>query len=101
MTWANRSLETSLGEAGRLSACILEAILLHWIAIMVKGDIIAGQEAPTVEEEVTEEEEDVCVKVVNEKAEEENTETEAAEKEFVEDIVNASKFMDATNGNLE
>ncbi|KAK8283281.1 hypothetical protein V6Z12_D08G084100 [Gossypium hirsutum] len=67
---------------------------------LVEVDFITGKEAPVVEEEVVVEEEEVLVKVVNEKAEEENTETKAAEKEFVEDIVNASEFVDATTDNL-
>ncbi|KAK5824944.1 hypothetical protein PVK06_019736 [Gossypium arboreum] len=57
--------------------------------------------AHAVEENIVVEEEDTCVEVMNEKVEEENTETEASEHESIEDIVNASKFIDATNDNLE
>ncbi|XP_016702204.1 uncharacterized protein [Gossypium hirsutum] len=74
---------------------------MRWIDSLVEGDFITGQEAPAVEEEVTVEEEDVCVEVVNKKAEEENTKTEATKKESVEDIVNASEFVGATTNNLE
>ncbi|KAK5811924.1 hypothetical protein PVK06_027312 [Gossypium arboreum] len=46
-------------------------------------------------------EEEVRVVVVNEKAEEENTEKEAAEKESIENIVYASEFVGATTNNIE
>ncbi|KAK5812026.1 hypothetical protein PVK06_027421 [Gossypium arboreum] len=68
---------------------------------LVEGEVITGKELSTVEEEVVVEEEDIRVEIVNEKAEEENTETEVAKKESVEDIVNASDFVDATKDNLE
>ncbi|KAK5785011.1 hypothetical protein PVK06_039553 [Gossypium arboreum] len=68
---------------------------------LVEGDIIAGQEEYTVEEEVIVREEEVHVEVVHEKAEEENTKTEIAEKESVENIIYAPEFVDATNANLE
>ncbi|KAK8302860.1 hypothetical protein V6Z11_D04G113500 [Gossypium hirsutum] len=61
---------------------------------LVESDFIASQKVPVGEEEV-------CVEVVNEKADKENTETKAVEKESVENIVNASEFVDATNDNLE
>ncbi|KAK5811679.1 hypothetical protein PVK06_027034 [Gossypium arboreum] len=68
---------------------------------LVEGDLIDGKKAPDVGEEVTVEEEDDYVEVVNEKAKEDNTATEATEKKHVEDIVNTSKFVDVTNDNLE
>ncbi|KAK5794025.1 hypothetical protein PVK06_035216 [Gossypium arboreum] len=71
------------------------------IGSLVEGEVIANKEAPAIEEEVAMEEEDICIEVVNKKAKEENTKTEAAEKESVEDIVNASELMDATKDNLE
>ncbi|KAK5819681.1 hypothetical protein PVK06_024700 [Gossypium arboreum] len=64
------------------------------IESLVKVDFVAGQEAPTVEEEVDVGEEEVRVAVVNEKAEEENIEKESTEKESTENIVNASEFRD-------
>ncbi|KAK5845851.1 hypothetical protein PVK06_002085 [Gossypium arboreum] len=68
---------------------------------LIEGDIIVVQEVSTVEEEVTVEEEDICVEVVNKKAKEENNATTATEKESVQNIVNASEFVDANNDNLE
>ncbi|KAL1095346.1 hypothetical protein V6Z11_D06G150200 [Gossypium hirsutum] len=70
------------------------------IDILVEDDVIDSQGASAVEEEV-DVEEDVHVEVVNEKVEKKNTETEVTEKESVEDIVNASEFVGATNDNLE
>ncbi|KAK5794020.1 hypothetical protein PVK06_035211 [Gossypium arboreum] len=75
--------------------------ILRQIDSLVEGDIIVGQEASAVKEEVIVEEENVRVEVVNEKAEEENIEIEATDKESIEDIVNASEFLDATNDNQE
>ncbi|KAK5811705.1 hypothetical protein PVK06_027066 [Gossypium arboreum] len=60
---------------------------------LVEGEVIVGQEAYVVKEEVSVEEENICVEIVKEKPKEENTETEATEKESVEDIVNASEFV--------
>ncbi|KAK5803246.1 hypothetical protein PVK06_030889 [Gossypium arboreum] len=74
---------------------------LRRIDSLVECDFIDGKETLTVEVEVFLEEEDVRVEIVIEKAKEENTKTEAAEKEFVEDIVNASEFLDGTKDNLE
>ncbi|KAK8260334.1 hypothetical protein V6Z12_D13G115700 [Gossypium hirsutum] len=68
---------------------------------LVEDDFIASQEAPTIEDEVTVEKEDVRIEVVNEKADEDNTTTEPAENESVEDIDIASEFVDTTKGNLE
>ncbi|KAK5794019.1 hypothetical protein PVK06_035210 [Gossypium arboreum] len=65
-----------------------------------KVEIIVGQEVSTVEEEVAVEEENIHAKFVNENPKEENIEIEAIEKEFVENIVNASDFMDTNNENL-
>ncbi|XP_016752685.1 uncharacterized protein [Gossypium hirsutum] len=55
---------------------------------LVEGEIIASKKASAIEEEVVVEEKDICVEVVKEKAEEENIETKATEKESVEYIVN-------------
>ncbi|KAK5838924.1 hypothetical protein PVK06_007671 [Gossypium arboreum] len=68
---------------------------------LVEGDFIANQEVYAVEKEVAVEKEDVHAEVVYKKAKEENTKTKAAEKESIENIVNTSKFVDATNDNLE
>ncbi|KAK5775284.1 hypothetical protein PVK06_043157 [Gossypium arboreum] len=58
----------------------LVATIEDMIDSLIEGDVIAGQEAPAIEEDIVVEKEDVHVEVVNEKAEEENIATEAARK---------------------
>ncbi|XP_016700117.1 nucleolar protein 58-like [Gossypium hirsutum] len=83
-------------ESGDIEEC------MRRIDSLVEGEVIAGKEAPTVEEKVAMKEEDVVhVDVVNEMAEEKNTKIEATEKESVEDIVNAFELMDTTKDDLE
>ncbi|XP_017635618.1 uncharacterized protein LOC108477606 [Gossypium arboreum] len=82
---------------GNIYILVAVDYVLKWVeAVAVPKD-----DESAIEEEVTVEEKKNRVEILNEKPEEENTELKAIEKESVEDIVNASKFVIANNDNLE
>ncbi|KAK5825394.1 hypothetical protein PVK06_020224 [Gossypium arboreum] len=88
--------EKTMAETKGTNLTTETSLLRHMIDSLVDGDFIAGQEVPTIEEEVDVGEEEVRVAVVNEKVEEENT-----EKESTENIVNESEIVGTTTDNLK